>query len=185
MLAAWPVVKTFKTLVVAPDTAGAFIWVFSDVGSALTTCGGAFLILGVGGLYLTRNTYGRWLQGKKLLVLAFPFAMALFVLGKGVVSAPLLVFLLCQSSNRPVEFPISEGTYWLLRVSVSVALLSVFFAVSYRYLYGTESRKSIDAHCWECGYELTGNSSGRCPECGWRVSKEQQAMIGGAEGQSN
>ena len=23
--------------------------------------------------------------------------------------------------------------------------------------------------CRECGYDLTGNTSGRCPECGWEL----------------
>ena len=26
------------------------------------------------------------------------------------------------------------------------------------------------AECRECGYDLTGNTSGRCPECGWELS---------------
>lgn len=25
--------------------------------------------------------------------------------------------------------------------------------------------------CVECGYNLTGNKSGRCPECGWRIDR--------------
>lgn len=24
-------------------------------------------------------------------------------------------------------------------------------------------------HCWKCGYDLTGNVSGVCPECGTKV----------------
>ncbi len=27
-------------------------------------------------------------------------------------------------------------------------------------------RRSIPGHCQHCGYDLTGNVSGRCPECG-------------------
>jgi hypothetical protein len=30
------------------------------------------------------------------------------------------------------------------------------------------------AHCQACGYDLTGNESGRCPECGTHVPNKQQ-----------
>jgi hypothetical protein len=29
-------------------------------------------------------------------------------------------------------------------------------------------------HCQTCGYDLTGNTSGRCPECGTETAVEQQ-----------
>ncbi len=28
------------------------------------------------------------------------------------------------------------------------------------------------AKCRECGYNLTGNASGRCPECGWELNHQ-------------
>lgn len=30
-------------------------------------------------------------------------------------------------------------------------------------------------HCYSCGYDLTGNVSGRCPECGSAVAKRGPA----------
>ena len=30
-------------------------------------------------------------------------------------------------------------------------------------------------HCQQCGYNLTGNVSGRCPECGTAVGPNAQA----------
>ena len=27
------------------------------------------------------------------------------------------------------------------------------------------TRRYVPGHCWRCGYNLTGNDSGRCPEC--------------------
>ena len=37
-----------------------------------------------------------------------------------------------------------------------------------------------EGHCQSCGYNLTGNLSGRCPECGNAVGKE--VGTGGPEG---
>ena len=31
-----------------------------------------------------------------------------------------------------------------------------------------------EKRCFSCGYCLTGNLSGRCPECGWRTSAQQE-----------
>lgn len=35
-------------------------------------------------------------------------------------------------------------------------------------VYGVLSRRGVDSEtcCRACGYDLTGNLSGRCPECG-------------------
>jgi hypothetical protein len=32
----------------------------------------------------------------------------------------------------------------------------------------------LPGHCRKCGYDLTGNVSGRCPECGERVRDEEK-----------
>lgn len=32
-------------------------------------------------------------------------------------------------------------------------------------------RRHLSGHCQKCGYDLTGNVSGRCPECGTAVGK--------------
>ncbi len=32
------------------------------------------------------------------------------------------------------------------------------------------ARRLLDGQCLDCGYDLTGNESGKCPECGTRVS---------------
>ena len=33
--------------------------------------------------------------------------------------------------------------------------------------------KQVEGSCRECGYDLTGNVSGVCPECGTRIEKKQ------------
>jgi hypothetical protein len=36
-------------------------------------------------------------------------------------------------------------------------------------------RRIPRGHCWKCGYDLTGNVSGRCPERGEAVPRERAA----------
>ncbi len=37
-------------------------------------------------------------------------------------------------------------------------------------------------HCYECGYDLTGNASDRCPECGALVPKDLDGLVAAATG---
>ena len=36
------------------------------------------------------------------------------------------------------------------------------------------SKPNFDV-CLQCQYNLTGNRSGRCPECGWRLPRQYRA----------
>ena len=48
----------------------------------------------------------------------------------------------------------------------------VFLAWVYTWLFqpsGTEEKSFPRGCCSDCGYDLTGNQSGRCPECGKRI----------------
>jgi len=38
------------------------------------------------------------------------------------------------------------------------------------------SRKRRDGTCERCGYNLTGNISGRCPECGRRITPSRVVL---------
>ncbi|RJP32468.1 MAG: hypothetical protein C4547_13800 [Phycisphaerales bacterium] len=41
-----------------------------------------------------------------------------------------------------------------------------------------QSRRRPPNECGHCGYDLTGNVSGRCPECGRAVEREQDRNRG-------
>jgi hypothetical protein len=61
--------------------------------------------------------------------------------------------------------------YWIYRapvrtVSVSLWMLFLLVALPTAYLWYRDRRRFPRGHCQLCGYDLTGNVSGVCPECG-------------------
>jgi hypothetical protein len=46
-------------------------------------------------------------------------------------------------------------------------------------LYRRSRRYIPPGYCQKCGYDLTGNESGRCPECGTQVAVEQHKASDG------
>jgi hypothetical protein len=60
----------------------------------------------------------------------------------------------------------SEGAWSALETGYWAVFL--LFAVPTAYLWWRDRRRPR-GHCAECGYDLTGNVSGVCPECGERV----------------
>ena len=51
-------------------------------------------------------------------------------------------------------------------VFVPLWLPFVIIAVTTGFLFWQDRKRPKPGHCQECGYDLTGNTSGRCPECG-------------------
>lgn len=87
-----------------------------------------------------------------------------FVIIEGVVWAYILMFLSGPSratNSMTAEFFVICGT-------PLVAIVSAFFSTIY-----VECRKKqpVPGHC-VCGYNLIGNESGTCPECGRRVKTQ-------------
>ena len=59
---------------------------------------------------------------------------------------------------------------WLVPVNTALyALAGCAFGV---YLVRAKRAASDEPRCTECDYLLVGNTSGRCPDCGTRVSRE-------------
>jgi len=71
---------------------------------------------------------------------------------------------------------------WRFRLIVIVlALFAIDFPalgllLGFAFLFGTAVAEKLsdvlrppDGHCQSCGYDLTGNVSGVCPECGERI----------------
>ncbi len=67
------------------------------------------------------------------------------------------------------------GMSWFAGMLLSVLLLSLA-GTGYNAFFAAPTQREIAenyimdrGHCGRCGYDLTGNVSGICPECGWRI----------------
>jgi len=45
------------------------------------------------------------------------------------------------------------------------------------FFFWLDRRRTRPGHCQQCGYNLTGNTSGICPECGTPIPKEMQEQL--------
>jgi hypothetical protein len=93
------------------------------------------------------------------------------------------VFFLCTYSRNSVvvtgsyaiPFPLDLGLRWLyyghpsgsgFLLVIPFWLLSSALAIPTTFLWWRDRKRFPAGHCQTCGYDLTGNVSGVCPECG-------------------
>lgn len=57
------------------------------------------------------------------------------------------------------------GFVWIDRLDLSFLFPLVMVAIPIAFLWHRD-RRPPKGHCQKCGYNLTGNVSGVCPECG-------------------
>lgn len=74
-------------------------------------------------------------------------------------------FTVEDSRDRPNAFgKVGIGpNHWIVAVPLWVPLLVFFLPTLYLW---RKERRPLPGHCRKCGYDLTGNESGVCPECG-------------------
>lgn len=68
------------------------------------------------------------------------------------------------------------GATWIqtdFRVAVWSAIGGVLTYLPIRMIYDVQRWQAVDASCANCGYSLTGNVSGNCPECGVAICAHQ------------
>jgi hypothetical protein len=72
--------------------------------------------------------------------------------------------------NEVIRTP-DGGFYYAARVPLwePIALLSIW-PICFLFVAFLRRRRGKAGSCRKCGYSLTGNTSGVCPECGTRVS---------------
>lgn len=123
--------------------------------------------------------------GSLLLVcgpLAFPLAVSLAgalrppVRGRVRPSIPLLAGFFAVSAAAAVSLAWGVARTWVIRHTADFVLWSVLASAVSAGLATAAYVESANARrgrrrgaprCDDCGYDLTGNVSGRCPECGW------------------
>ncbi len=63
-----------------------------------------------------------------------------------------------------------------------VALIGILttFYIAKRFFYTPELATTIGGYCMQCGYDMTGNQSKRCPECGTKYVYGEACQKDGA-----
>ena len=59
-----------------------------------------------------------------------------------------------------------ERLYTTTYVNVPLWFLFLLIALPTGWLFWSDHKRKKPGHCPSCGYSLTGNTSGTCPECG-------------------
>jgi hypothetical protein len=74
------------------------------------------------------------------------------------------------SSAYGIELPVfrndREPTETSLFLKIPILMILPVFAVPTVFAWYRDHRRDLAEHCVGCGYNLTGNVSGVCPECG-------------------
>jgi hypothetical protein len=65
-------------------------------------------------------------------------------------------------------------TYWTQSLFVPFWIVTVILAIPTALLWWWD-RRPPKGHCDQCGYDLTGNVSGVCPECGHAAKTRNRA----------
>ena len=65
------------------------------------------------------------------------------------------------------------------RIIVPLWTLMLLVAVVSCIIWRMVPRRAVPGHCRKCGYDLTGNVSGKCPECGTEISSSENKCAGG------
>jgi predicted Zn-ribbon and HTH transcriptional regulator len=162
----------------------------ADVGGVCPECGRKAVAqstpptwrFGIGPL--RRN--GRILKWSGLVICLFMFvagAVSLFCMGsyygsrtRWTLNGGCLLFDLSYTGTRrgwalgKAILPPTRGSEPYL---IELWMLFLFVAAPTAFLWWVDRRGLPPGHCRECGYNLTGNVSGICPECGEKIAPQQ------------
>jgi hypothetical protein len=125
------------------------------------------------------------LSGVIALLFAFSVWYTFGYLGRaGGVMATSGLLLITTDSVSPGGLQVwahaSRALYWLPSTSgpfVTIPLWPLFVAAFIPSAIGwRRSRRRRPGHCRKCRYDLTGNLSGICPECGTPVEPDQATL---------
>lgn len=80
-----------------------------------------------------------------------------------------------RHSVKPRMFWVTTSENW--RFLIPIWLPSVLAAIVSAMMFWFSRSRPPPGHCAKCGYDLTSNTSGICPECGKLIPKEIQEKL--------
>lgn len=63
-----------------------------------------------------------------------------------------------------------------IQIVVPFWLMLVIVTGPSTFHFWRQRRRGVAGHCASCGYDLTGNTSGACPECGTPIPEQAEAV---------
>ena len=100
----------------------------------------------------------------------FGIACSLLLEGSCVLGLPAAPGVLLANYVAGGGLPLSTLPVYGFLNTVGYAVIGFLGWCVYRWFYGPTHYAPF---CTRCGYDLTGNTSGRCPECGTALSFER------------
>lgn len=171
LLAVEPVIEhhNAKINTIRRDAASTAYFMRGDVESIFNPGGTYLIIAGVFGVAALGRKTGSWRQGK-FAVFALPPLLTFWLgnLTKGLYATAFAGIIYDTSAIRdPMDLTEYRQVTSLIHLSSLGAGLAVMWAVARRYRVADRSAP----RCEECGYNVKGNMSGVCPECGTNLPR--------------
>src|SRR5690348_8042081 len=97
-----------------------------------------------------------------------PVALAVILMGSAIVASPILYLVSLHHPSLPD---------WLLPSIVGVSWIAFALVIAHK----TGFTMSYKRHgfCPHCDYDLFGNTSGICPECGAKIARFKHSELEG------
>ncbi len=89
------------------------------------------------------------------------------------VSSTLDHFRHILPSIRHAPSRVNKPPLMTTRYCVPLWIILLVIGIPTAWLWYRDRRRYPPGHCQRCGYDLTGNVSGRCPECGEGITPSQ------------
>jgi hypothetical protein len=156
---------TYKATRLRDDRGSEEYFARNEIGHAAQACGPTLLLCGgLGGWWVYRQK-GAWRRQRASLVVLCCICFSALAMGGRGLAATIWIGHIYASPGAAgggnwipfALYPWARKVMWV----VLYAVVAVIALRSRRFLLIKES-----GHCHECGYDLTGNTSGVCPECG-------------------